>query len=226
MADKNSLQKPQKTLSNQRKQPKQINEQISHGDVRRDGIANARDRGASLQPAAHEKFTRSRHTRNIFDRSQKQVVLKRHTVPVTIHVDLIVKTRLQEIAQREGVSLSQTGGAFLKKALQGDIDLQYGAMLQPVLEHILRKHLNRTNYRDALHVESLYYSAQTLYLVTNVLKRSGIETDILDEIVLECEKRAKNLLRKSSPTITSLLAALKNRNEENTELDKGNEGED
>ena len=47
--------------------------------------------------------------------------------------------RCLRLAEKEGLSLSAAGAAFLRQALQQDIDLQYSALLRPIIEDAIAK---------------------------------------------------------------------------------------
>src|SRR5947209_6509007 len=106
--------------------------QQPQGGVWQDKPRPPHDRTASPQPAPPPNVMRPQETNSNPARSQKRSVPKRKTVHLTLWVKPMVKAELERRAGRDGVSVSATGGAFLEKALQEDIDMQYGAMLQPI----------------------------------------------------------------------------------------------
>ena len=116
-------------------------------DIWQDKIALMRDRIASLEPAALEKVARSQTKDSKNPRTKNEHVVKRRTVPLTLWSDPILKTMLQNKAAAAGISLSQAGIAFLKRGMQADLDMQYGAMLEPALERILSRFLGRRDDR-------------------------------------------------------------------------------
>src|SRR5205823_9348461 len=63
---------------------------------------------------------------------------KRRTVQLTVWVEPIVKAEVQRRAKRDDLSDSAVGAALLKKGMQTDLDMEYGALLTPVFENILR----------------------------------------------------------------------------------------
>src|SRR5713226_6135224 len=75
---------------------------------------------------------------------------KRATAKVTLWVKPVVKAELQRRAEREGLSLSATGAAFLEKALQQSIDMQYGTLLEPIIARTITRHLRSRDNRLAL----------------------------------------------------------------------------
>ena len=68
---------------------------------------------------------------------------------LTLHVKPIVKERLLRIAEREGLSLSSAGAAYLEKSLQQEVDMGYGALVNPVFESIIDKRLAKLDSRLA-----------------------------------------------------------------------------
>src|SRR6266704_1094056 len=74
-------------------------------------------------------------------RSQKGNTSKRKTVPLMLWVNPRVKAELTRIAENEGLSMSATGGAFLEQALQQNLYTQHAALLEPIIEKAIRKHM-------------------------------------------------------------------------------------
>ena len=56
---------------------------------------------------------------------------KRKTVHVTLWMKPEIKAELKRLARLNGLSVSQTGGAFLEKALRQNLHEQHAALLQP-----------------------------------------------------------------------------------------------
>src|SRR4051812_6638887 len=109
-------------------------------DVWQDKIANTRDRVASLQPAPPQHMSRSAQLRNSSPRTQTASNHTEGTVPLTLHVPPIVKDRIRTIAKQEALknpddppSLSEVGGKYLERGLQSHMDMQYGALLEPMI---------------------------------------------------------------------------------------------
>src|SRR5258708_39799399 len=95
---------------------------------------------------------------------------RRQTVKERVGVKPAVKAELERRAEREGLSLSATGAAFLEKAMQASVDMQYGTLLEPIIERTITKHLRaRDNRLAILLVRSLFSTEQTRSLVTNIL---------------------------------------------------------
>jgi hypothetical protein len=118
-----------------------------------------------------------------------------------------VKSELQRIAEREGVSVSATGATFLEQALQKHIDMQYGALLQPIIEQAIRKQMRSYSNRIAiLLVRSLFSSEQTRSITTNMLGRQpGVTQPVLEEILNGTSNTAKRNITRITPQLADLL---------------------
>src|SRR5689334_1446557 len=118
----------------------------AHGDVWQDKIAKVRDRQASKQPAALQQKPRSAQLGKTTPRTQTASISDERTVPLTLHVRPIVKDRIKAIAEQETLknpddppSLSEIGGKYLERGLQSHMDMQYGALLEPMIKKIMNK---------------------------------------------------------------------------------------
>jgi predicted butyrate kinase (DUF1464 family) len=58
------------------------------------------------------------------------------------------KEEVQRLAKQEQMSDSATGAALLAKAIQGNIDMKYGAMIKPVIEMTLERLVNQSIRHD------------------------------------------------------------------------------
>jgi hypothetical protein len=178
--------------------------------VGQDKPRSPRARIASPQPAPLQKDMRPQQLSRNASRSQNRPTPKRKTVHLTLWVKPVVKTELQRRAEREGVSVSATGGAFLEQALQQHVDMHYGALLQPIIEQAIRKHMRGMSTRLAwLLVRVAFDSGQTRSLVTNILGRqSGVTPDVLKSILDGSSKTAKGNITRRTPQLTELLDAV------------------
>jgi hypothetical protein len=86
-------------------------------------IASARTRTPQPAPQKYPLRAQALHTNTA--RSQKKPTPKRKTVQLTLWIEPIVKRELQRIAQAEGLTVSKTGAAFLKQALQHTVDMHW-----------------------------------------------------------------------------------------------------
>jgi hypothetical protein len=179
-------------------------------DVWQDNIALARDRIASIEPASQKKLMRSRafHNKNI--RTKNKHVVKRRTVPLTLWPDPILKTMLQQKAAASGISLSQAGIAFLKRGMQADLDMEYGALLEPALERILSRFFSRRDNRLAwLLIRIAFDTGQTRVLATNTLgMQEGMTEKSLKEILATADKSTKSNLTRKTPQLAEAMEAI------------------
>jgi hypothetical protein len=178
--------------------------------VRQDKARTKSARTATRQPAAHKKVARAREMGNSPTRSQSRVNLKQKTVKLTLWVDPIIKAEVTRLAEREGLSVSATGRAFLEKAIQTDLDLQYGALLTPIIETAIDKRMRSRDTRLAwLLVRVAFDTGQTRSLVTNILgKQQGMTEDILKNILAMSQKTAKGNITRKTPQIAELMEAV------------------
>src|SRR3954465_14893399 len=140
--------------------------------VGQDKTALSRDRTASSQVAPRPDLLRSESLNN---RSQRTTPInrdKKRTVELSLWVDPVVKEEIARRAKRNGLSISATGGALLKRALQQSIDMEYGALLEPIIRQEIRRQMRSFSTRIALLLVRVAFAAeQTRNLVTNILAR-------------------------------------------------------
>jgi hypothetical protein len=168
------------------------------------------DRAASLQPAVVNKFTRSQATRRISPRSQKESSDNRRTVPVQVWVSPIVKDELSRLASQDGLSLSSAGAALLERGIQRNVDMQYGALLRPIIEDAIAKQMAGIATRLTwLLVRIAFDAGQTRSLVTNLLGRQLDKNQPLFKTILDGSARsAKANIMRRTPQIASLISSV------------------
>jgi hypothetical protein len=176
--------------------------------VRQDKRANFSARIASQQPASLKKVMRAQQLKKGTPRSQNKPNLKRKTEQLTLWVKPIVKTELKRLAEREGLSVSLVGAAYLEKAIQTNLDMQYGALLQPIIREAIAKQMRSMSTRLAfLLVRVAFASEQTRSLVTNVLSRQqGVTPSVLNEILDGSSKAAKRKITHRTPQLEEIIA--------------------
>jgi hypothetical protein len=86
--------------------------------------------------------------------------------------------------------------------------LQYGALLQPIIESAIRQQMRSMSTRLAfLLVRVAFASEQTRGLVTNVLgKQQGVTPAVLNEILDGSSKAAKGKITHCTPQLEELIA--------------------
>jgi hypothetical protein len=176
--------------------------------VRQDKRANFSARIASQQPASLKKVMRAQQLKKDTPRSQNKPIPKRKTVQLTLWVKPIVIAELKRIAASEGLSVSATGAAILEKAMQTNLDMQYGALLQPVIREAIANQMRSMSTRLAfLLVRVAFASEQTRSLVTNVLGRQqGVTPAVLNDILDSSSKAAKGKITYRTPQLEDLIA--------------------
>jgi hypothetical protein len=187
--------------------------------VGQDKGALKRARIATIQAAPREKSTRSQELNNDTPRSQNKPTPKRKTIHLTLWVKPAVKAELKRLAEQEGLSVSSVGAAYLEKAMQTHLDLQYGALLQPIIREAIAKQMRSMSTRLAfLLVRVAFASEQTRSLVTNVLGRQqGVTPAVLNEILDGSSKAAKGKITHRSPQLEELITEVEQwfQNEDN-----------
>jgi hypothetical protein len=111
---------------------------------------------------------------------------------------------------KEGLELSPAGAAFLRKAVQQDIDLQYSALLRPIIEDAIAKSMRGIVTRLTwLLVRIAFDAGQTRSLVTNILGRqSGVTQPLLKTILEGSGRSAKANIMRRTPQIKELIEAV------------------
>jgi hypothetical protein len=162
-------------------------------------IASARP--ASPQPAADNHTPRAKQLNRNTPRATNGNVAKSSTVHLDLWVDPIVKAELQRIARQEGLSVSATGAAFLKQALQHNVDMHYSALLEPIIISAIRKAMQGYGNRFAwLLARNIFASEQTRGLATNILgKQPGMTEEKLKTILDMTKRAAQGSLTRRNP---------------------------
>ena len=192
-------------------QEKTAKNKDAHGDVRQDKRAFTRARIPSRQPARSDIPMRAHPTDTKTPRSQNATVDKRRTVQLTLWVEPVVKAEVQRRAKRDDLSDSAVGAALLKKGMQADLDIQYGALLTPAFENILKKYMTaRDNRLALLLVRACIAIEQTRSLTVNVLGRQPkISPGVLNEILDHSLTDAKKKITRRSPELEELIKEVK-----------------
>ena len=119
---------------------------------------------------------------------------------ITVHLDRDVGLEVQRLAQERGVSLSACAAALLADALQGPLERQYAALVQPVVEQTVRQtlyaHLERLGdlaFRAALD------SDETRRLVVALLFKA-VGSKMAKVLRREAHSAAWQRLREPAPT--------------------------
>ena len=153
--------------------PKQ---EATNAGVRQDKSVLIRDRTASSQPYRTPDEIRSNQNSSHSPQSNTIAPQRSNTnssqapldpiefdgplVPLTIQIPKHLKAEIQRLADQEGGSDSATARAFLARGVQAHIDMQYGAMLRPVIQDQIHKDIQASSNRTANISRQAYYSAE------------------------------------------------------------------
>jgi hypothetical protein len=130
-------------------------------------------------------------------------------------VDPVVKDELARKAKSNGLSLSAAGSELLKRGLQQNIDMEYGALLEPVIRHEIRRQMQTYSLRIALLLVRVAFAAeQTRNLTTNILDRvldrpRGQYPEILDQILDSSASSAKSKITAKTPQLERIINEVK-----------------
>jgi hypothetical protein len=184
--------------------------QTLNAAVRQDKGRISSARIGTAQPAPRQNPMRPHALNTGAARSKNKPKPKRKTVHLTLWVDPIVKRELQRIAEQEGVTVSKTGAAFLKQALQNSVNMQYSELLTPIIETAIDKRMRSRDARLAwLLVRVAFDTGQTRSLVTNILGRQqGMTEDMLKNILAMSQRTAKGNITRRTPQIAELMEAV------------------
>ena len=172
-------------------------------DKRAEGSA----RIASGQPALAATGGRAQQLKKDTPRSKNHPTAFQKKEQVTFWVRPIAKTILQRVAKSEKLTLSEAGAAIFERAIQQNIDMQYGALLQPIIEQAIRKEMRSMKYLTFLLVRVAFASEQTRSLATNILGRQpGMTADNLNEILDASSEAAKGKITHRTPQLEEIIA--------------------
>jgi hypothetical protein len=133
-------------------------------------------------------------------RSQNPTDHNTQSVLVGLWVEPVVKAELKRLAAQEGLTVSAAGAAFLKQALQHNVDMHYRRLLTPIIEAAIDKRMRQRDSRLAwLLVRVAFDAGQTKSLVTNILgKQSGMTADVLKNILAMSQRAAKETITRQN----------------------------
>jgi hypothetical protein len=127
------------------------------------------------------------------------------------------KAKILAIAKAHGITESQVVVSLVHKALQIDGDLQYGAMLRPVIQDQIHKDIHSYSNRNySMNYQALYAAEQNRLLSIHIL---SFLTDLLDTsdelvpIITACQQNAMENIKK----MFSDMPAAPQRQEDNRE---------
>ena len=183
-----------------------------HGDVRQDKRGKTTARPATTQPARFDIPMRAEQLNTKTTRSQNASIDNSRTAQLTLWVEPRVKAEVVRRAAEIGGSAtpSSVGAELLKRGIQTDLDMAYGALLTPVFESVLKRYMTaRDNRLAILLVRACIAIEQTRSVSVNVLGRqTKITPGVLNKILDESLKEAKKTITNRSPELKDLVKEL------------------
>ena len=119
-------------------------------------------------------------------------------VPFTTQLKRFVRTEIHRIAKENKISDSAAGSALLERMIQHNADMQYGALLEPIIKNEIRKDMGGFSNRLAYLTVQVYYSAEESRIInTRVLSYLfGSDTEVYKQVVAEAKKEARANIRR------------------------------
>src|SRR5918992_3286212 len=193
-----------------------------NASVRQDKDRISSDRPATPQPASVTPGDRSPGTNPHGTRTHSPLVHKSRTEHLNVWVDPLVKSPLQRLAEQEGLSLSATTAAFLERSLKEQVDLQYSALLEPIIKSAIRKEMQANRSHQVwLLTRNVFASEHTRNLVTNILgiicRQQKMTEENLQSIIAMSKQTAKGNLTRANPELEELIEAVRKWLEEGEE---------
>jgi hypothetical protein len=198
-------------------QQKATKNKDAHWDVRQDKRAKTSARISSPQPARSHIPMRAERLDTKTPRSQNTPIDSSRTVQLTLWVEPRVKAEvLRRVAESGGkLTPSSAGAALLKRGIQIDLDMAYGALLTPVFENILKRYMTaRDNRLAILLVRACIATEQTRNIAVNILGRQPAKSpnvlspDVLNDILDHSLDDAKKKMTNRSPELKELIKEL------------------
>jgi hypothetical protein len=192
-------------------QPKHRSEGRPHGGVRQDKRFAESARAASQQASRSATGQRAHPMKNESVRSPLANTGSHKKVKITLWVNPVVKAILERLATRNRLSLSATAGALLERAVQQNIDMEYGALLESVIQSAVSRHMRAFASRIALLQVRIAFSAeQTRSILSEVLRRQpGVTEEVREQILDWSANLARNKITARTPQLQSVIDQVK-----------------
>ena len=145
-------------------------------------------------------------------RSQNTFIDNSRTAQLTLWVEPRVKAEVIRRATEIGgkATPSSVGAELLKRGIQTDLDMAYGALLTPVFENVLKRYMAaRDNRLASLLVRACIAIEQTRSISVNTLGRQPkVNPGVLNEILDRSLEDAKKKITNRSPELKELIKEL------------------
>jgi hypothetical protein len=168
--------------------------------VMQDKITPRRYTTASGQPwsAGGVAFQRPSHTKTTlpaFERPKHHGSNKRQLVPVTGCIPRFIAEQLERMRDQGGrkrLSRSAVVASLVVRGVQHNIDMQYGATLEPVIKGAVTTTIRSETDRSANLAREAFYSAEQVRILTIQILHLFLQgrTDVLTELIDESQDEA------------------------------------
>jgi hypothetical protein len=204
-------------MNKQGGQEQEIFQLQTYAGVGQDKRGKTTARSASPQPARSDIPHRAVPLNTKNTRSKNSNEDNFRTAQLTVWIEPRVKAEVIRRASELGgdATPSSVGAELLKRGLQTDLDMAYGALLSPVFESVLKRYMSaRDNRLALLLVRACIGIEQIRSLSVNTLGRqpskvsNPISPDILNDILDHSLNDAKKKVTNRSPELKELIKEL------------------
>ncbi len=144
---------------------------------------------------------------DIFCQQTKQRVFSGRREKMGFWLKPATAAEIRRRAQQTGLSASATGAYFLDEMVLRDLQLQHGALLEPMVDKSIRKHMR---FLAELLLLLFYDCSRMKYLLVNSLGRLPdypiMSEDMFNHVRDESTRAARRDLRSRSPHLKALIA--------------------
>jgi hypothetical protein len=183
---------------------------IFHGGVVQDKSLRQSDRGASGEPASDWGASDRGPLETKSHRSKSGSTPSRAKVPMTFHIDPILKADIQRRARLNGNSASSEGEAMLEAKAREDLHKQQAENLETTMERIHAKANRRMAKKLSFFLTAILFDVgETKVLTTNLLgMQKGMTQDMLKDILTDADKQTRRRLSRKYPELTEFTQAI------------------
>ena len=185
-------------------QSKQLKNGESHGGVGQDKTGGVSGRRASGEPASDYQGSDRAPSETKSHRSKSGSTPSRAKVPMTFHIDPILKSDIQRRAKLNGNSASSEGEAMLEEKAREDLHKQQITSLETTMERIHAKANRRMAKKLAFFLTAILFDVgETKVLTTNLLgMQKGMTEEMLKDILRDADKQTRRRLSRKYPELT------------------------
>ena len=184
-------------------------QRIFYAPGRQDKGASLTGRVASLQPAPPPPDAGA---------LQNSPTRKPKLAKTTVRTSVEVRAELERIVAKMNkenpdadYSLSHVGGSFLEKAIQGNVDMQYHALLKPIIAETIRAEMHFFFDRFLAIVARIAYQVSQIFhiLIRVIALAPFIDEKTLHDIEDKSETSARTHITQRTPQVDEVIGRLK-----------------